>query len=59
MFIPPYAPEMNPVKQVWKQLQAKGFHNEVFLTLEKVVDRLYGTICNLTLTTIRSITARD
>lgn len=59
MFIPPYTPEMNPIEQIWKELRARGFHNEVFQTLEKVVDRLCDTICNLTADTIRSITARN
>ena len=59
MFIPPYTPEMNPVEQIWKELRARGFHNEVFRTLEKVVDRLCDTINNLTEETIRSITGRN
>ncbi len=59
MFIPPYTPEMNPIEQIWKELRARGFHNEAFQTLDKVVDRLCGTICSLTPETIRSITARD
>jgi len=59
MFIPPYTPEMNPIEQIWKGLRARGFHNEVFQTLEKVVDRLCDTICNLSAETIRSITGRN
>ena len=59
MFIPPYTPEMNPIEQIWKELRARGFHNEVFQTLEKVVDRLCDTICNLSAETIRSITGRN
>ena len=59
MFIPPYTPEMNPIEQIWRELRARGFHNEVFQTLEKVVDRLCDTICNLTAETIRSITCRN
>ena len=59
MFIPPYTPEMNPIEQIWRELRARGFHNEVFQTLEKVVDRLCGTICNLSKATIRSITGRS
>ena len=59
MFIPPYTPEMNPIEQIWKELRARGFHNEVFQTLEKVVDRLCEIIRNLSSDTIRSITARD
>ena len=59
MFIPPYTPEMNPIEQIWKELRARGFRNEVFSSLDKVVDRLCATIRNLTADTIKSITARD
>ena len=59
IFIPPYTPEMNPIEQIWKELRARGFHNEVFQTLGKVVDRLCDTICNLSADTIRSITGRS
>ena len=37
----------------------EGFHTEVFLTLEKVVDRLCDTICDLSSDTIRRITGRN
>ena len=37
----------------------RGFRNEVFATLEKVVDRLCDTICSLTPNTIFSITGRN
>lgn len=57
--IPPYTPEMNPIEQIWKQIRLMGFRNEVFATLEKVIDRLCDTICKLTPDTIRSITGRD
>ncbi len=58
-FIPPYTPEMNPIEQIWKELRKMGFRNEVFATLDKVVDRLCEVICSLSITTIRSITARS
>ena len=57
--IPPYTPEMNPIEQIWKEIQKRGFHNEVFATLEKVVDRLCDTICSLSNNVISSITGRD
>ena len=57
-FIPPYTPEMNPIEQIWKELRKMGFRNEVFTTLEKVVDRLCDTICVLSEEVIRSVTAR-
>ena len=56
--LPPYTPEMNPIEQIWKEIRKCGFKNEVFKSLEKVVDRLCETICRLTLDTVKSITAR-
>ena len=58
-FIPPYTPEMNPIEQIWKEIRMKGFRNEIFATLEKVVERLCETICALSMETIRSITGRE
>ena len=58
-FLPPYTPEMNPIEQIWKELRRIGFRNEVFATLEKVVDRLCDSICRLSPQTIHSITARS
>lgn len=57
-FIPPYTPEMNPIEQIWKELRKRGFRNEIFATLDKVVNRLCETICSLPPLVIRSITAR-
>ena len=57
--IPPYTPEMNPIEQIWKEIRKRGFRNEVFATLEKVVDRLCDTICSLSNNAISSITGRD
>ena len=58
-FIPPYTPEMNPIEQIWKELRKRGFKNEVFQTLAKVVDRLCDTICDLSSEVIQSITCRS
>ena len=58
-YIPPYTPEMNPIEQIWKEIRKLGFRNEVFASLEKVVDRLCVTIRQLSPATIRSITGRD
>ena len=58
-FIPPYTPEMNPIEQIWKEIRKIGFRNEVFATLDKVMDRLCETIRNLLPSTIHSITARS
>ena len=59
IFIPPYTPEMNPIEQIWKKIRKLGFKNEVFQTLQKVVDRLCDTINSLSKDTIKSITGRD
>jgi putative transposase len=57
--LPPYTPEMNPIEQIWKEIRKRGFRNEIFQTLEKVVDRLCDTICSLSSATVKSITGRD
>lgn len=59
LHIPPYTPEMNPIEQIWKEIRKLGFKNEIFQTLEKVVDRLCDTINSLSNATIKSITGRD
>lgn len=59
IFIPPYTPEMNPIEQIWKEIRKRGFKNEAFQTLQKVIERLCDTICSLSKDAIRSITGRD
>ena len=59
LHIPPYTPEMNPIEQIWRELRTRGFRNEVFATLEKVVDRLCKTINHLSRHTVMSITQRE
>ena len=57
-FLPPATPEMNPIEQVWKEIRKRGFRNEIFQTLDKVIDRLCDTIHSLSPTDINSITGR-
>jgi len=59
LHIPPYTPEMNPIEQIWKELRKRGFKNELFKTLEKVVERLCDTINSLSTKSVKSITGRD
>jgi putative transposase len=59
LFLPPATPEMNPVEQLWKEIRKRGFKNEAFQTLEKVISRLCETIRSLTCATVRSITGRE
>ena len=58
-FIPPAAPEMNPIEQIWKELRKRGFRNEIFPTLDKVIERLCDAICSLSRESIKSITGRE
>jgi len=58
-YLPPATPEMNPIEQIWKELRKRGFRNEIFATLEKVVDRLCETIRSLSNDTVKSITGRQ
>jgi putative transposase len=55
----PYTPELNPIEQIWKEIRKRGFKNELFHTLEKVVDRLCETIHSLSCDVVMSITGRD
>jgi len=57
-FLPPATPEMNPVEQIWAWLRLHGFRNEIFDSLDKVVDRLCDTISNLLPDTVKSISLR-
>ena len=50
---------MNPIEQIWKEIRKRGFKNEVFSSLDKVVDRLCVTIVSLSAETVKSITARN
>lgn len=43
----PYTPELNPIEMIWDEIREKGFRNEVFASLEKVVDRLCDCVRSL------------
>jgi len=58
-FLPPATPEMNPIEQIWKEIRKRGFRNEIFQTLDKVIDRLCSTIRSLSPGTIKNITGRN
>jgi putative transposase len=57
-FLPPATPELNPIEQIWKEIRKRGFRNEVFHSLDAVVDRLCDTICSLDNPLVKSITGR-
>lgn len=59
LYLPPATPEMNPIEQIWAWLRLHGFRNEVFQSLDKVVDRLCETICMLSTDIVSSIALRE
>ena len=46
-FLPPYAPELNPVEHIWDELKEKGFHNRVFSSLDALEDHLVDELRKL------------
>ena len=56
----PYTPELNPIEMRWDEIREKGFRNEVFASLGKVVDRLCDCVRSLMCNAARvaSITPR-
>jgi putative transposase len=59
LYLPPATPEMNPIEQIWKEIRKRGFRNEIFRSLDKVIDRLCDTISALSQTVVKNITGRD
>jgi transposase len=56
----PYTPELNPIEMIWDEVREKGFRNEIFGSLEAVIDRLCVTVKEFAEYTLRvsSITRR-
>ena len=48
MFLPPYSPELNPVEKLWQWLRKEVTHNNLFKTLEALMDALEKEIRKLT-----------
>jgi transposase len=42
--LPPYAPELNPVELIWRELRGKYFNNRTFESLEKVEEHMCVSI---------------
>lgn len=40
IFLPPYAPELNPVEHLWDDLREKSFHNRVFKSMTSLEKHL-------------------
>jgi transposase len=46
-FLPPYSPELNPQEQIWEELREKFFANNVFKTLNAVMDKAMEALQSL------------
>ncbi len=44
VFLPPYAPELNPQEHLWDELREKFFHNRAFDTLDALETHLEGAL---------------
>jgi transposase len=47
VFLPPYAPELNPVEHLWDELRETSFHNRVFDSLDALEDHLEQALRDL------------
>ena len=58
---PPYAPELNPVENVWQYLRQNKLAHRVFQTYEEIVDACSEASADFTATPdrIASITRRE
>ena len=50
---------MNPIEQVWKEIQKRGFKNKDFQTLESVIDKLQEVIQGLEKSILKSTVSRQ
>jgi transposase len=54
LFLPPYAPELNPAEKIWHHIKRK-FTNKHFKTLSEISDFFSHTIQNLSPDMVKSI----
>ena len=61
LYLPPYAPELNPVEHVWDDLREKHFHNRTFDSLDALEEHLVSALQRYEAdpTRVHSITARE
>jgi transposase len=47
LFLPPYAPELNPQEHIWDELREKHFHNRAFDSLDTLEHHLCHALSQL------------
>jgi len=55
-YLPPRTPQMNPIETMWREIRKLGFKNQVFDSINAVVDRFKETVGNISMDTAISIT---
>lgn len=54
LFLPAYAPELNPVEHLWDDLREKSFHNRVFDSIKSLEDHLEYALADFEKSHIRT-----
>ncbi len=47
IFLPPRAPELNPVENIWHHIKEKFFNNRIFKSIKKVEEKLCEVLAGL------------
>jgi transposase len=45
--LPPYSPELNPAEHVWEYIRENDIRNQIFNTLDEVMDTVETNLCHL------------
>jgi len=56
VFLPPYSPELNPIERLWEAIKAE-MANELYPTMEVLVERVASILNSYTKETIQSLTS--
>ena len=48
-YLPPYSPELNPIEKLWQWLRKEAVHNNIFETLDSLMDALAKQMRELSL----------
>jgi putative transposase len=58
-YLPPRTPEMNPIEIIWREIRKLGFKNVIFSLLDKVIQKFYEVVSNLSNDVVISVTFWD
>ncbi len=57
LFLPPLSPQLNPVEHLWKHIRTEKFHNNIFDSIEDVIEALNTAISELSANVLMSLCA--